>query len=92
MKMLAALILAVLAAAVPARAQAPDTESPKLRISYEDFRKLYDAGKVVVIDTRDEASFAMGHIPGARLIPEADIAKHVAELRRLKKPIVTYCS
>jgi len=92
MKMVAAVIVAVLAAAVPALAQEMDMASPKLRISYEEFKKLYDAGKIVVIDTRDEASFAMGHIPGARTIPADEIGNRLEELRRLKKPIVTYCS
>ena len=92
MRFLAALILAVLPAAVPAAAQQLDLNSPELRISYENFKTLYDAGKIVVVDTRDEASFAMGHIPGARVIPADEIPKHLAELRRLKKPIVTYCS
>ena len=73
--------------------QAPeDTSSPALRIPYEDFKKLYDAKKIVVIDTRDERSYEMGHIPGSRMIPEDEIANHIDELRKLRKPIVTYCS
>ena len=98
-KRLASLILSLLAVvAVTAFAprlpvqQEADISSPTLRIPYSDFKPLYDANKVVVIDTRDPASFDMGHIPGARLIPADDIGKHVDQLRKLHKPIVTYCS
>ena len=92
MTRLAVILLAVLAGVAAPRAQDPDLSSPKLRIAYAEFKPLYDAHKVVVIDTRDEASFDMGHIPGARIIPLAEIDQHVAELKREKKPIVTYCS
>jgi 3-mercaptopyruvate sulfurtransferase SseA len=89
----AVLILSLLAVVVPVRAQdAEDTSSPALRIAYEKFKPLYDARKIVVIDTRDQASFDMGHIPGSRLIPADEIGDHVMELRRLGRPIVTYCS
>lgn len=72
--------------------QSDDLSSPALRITYTDFKKLYDAHKVVVIDTRDERSWEMGHIPGSRVIPADDIGKRIRELRKLGKPIVTYCS
>jgi 3-mercaptopyruvate sulfurtransferase SseA len=89
------LILSLLAAGAAVRAQSQppeDTSSPALRIPYEEFKKLYDAKKIVVIDTRDERSYEMGHIPGSRVIPEDEIVTHVEELRTLQKPIVTYCS
>jgi rhodanese-related sulfurtransferase len=88
----ALVVLAAVAGVAPLRAQDPDLSSPKLRIAYDEFKSLYDAHRVVVIDTRDEASFDMGHIPGARVIPLGEIDQHVAELKREKKPIVTYCS
>jgi rhodanese-related sulfurtransferase len=85
-----ALVCAVVLQA-PAAPTQDDTSSPALRIGYEEFKKLYDDHRVVVVDTRDEKSFEAGHIPGARVIPAADIANHVGELKRLKAPIVTYC-
>jgi rhodanese-related sulfurtransferase len=69
-----------------------DASSPSLRISYEEFKKLYDDHQVLVIDTRDERSFEAGHIPGARVIPVNDIAAHVDELKSETRRIVTYCS
>ncbi|HEX5475149.1 MAG TPA: rhodanese-like domain-containing protein, partial [Vicinamibacterales bacterium] len=73
-------------------APARDVTDPALRMPYAAFITLYRAHAVVVVDTRDRASYDMGHIPGARLIPADDIARHVRELRAAKKPIVTYCS
>jgi 3-mercaptopyruvate sulfurtransferase SseA len=73
-------------------AQEEDIFSPKLRITWDDFKKLYDANKAVVIDVRDEGSFSNGHISGARSIPLDTLEKRIAELRKLKKPIVTYCA
>lgn len=66
--------------------------SPKLRITWEQFKKQYDEGKVVVVDVRDAGSFAAGHIPNARSIPLPQIEKRAAELKKLKKPIVLYCA
>lgn len=91
-KLAAALILSLVAVPALAQQPEPDLSSPTLRIPFEDFVKLYDAKKVVVIDTRDQRSWEMGHIPGSRVIPADDVAAHVAELKKLGKPIVTYCS
>lgn len=96
---LTALILSLLAAVASAAlaqgvvaGQEADISSPALRIPYAVFKPLYDAKKIVVIDTRDVASFNMGHIPGSRVIPADEIGDHVEELRKLHKPIVTYCT
>ena len=45
-----------------------------------------------MIDVRDSGSFARGHIPGAVLIPIDTLEDAVERLRKLGKPIVTYCS
>lgn len=87
-------LLAALGVFTPTHAVAQDDElaSPKLRIAWDDFRQLYDAGNVVVIDVRDSASFVAGHIPGARSVPLPEIEKSVAALKRIRKPIVLYCA
>ena len=54
-------------------------------------KAMMDNNEVAVIDVRNEASYNAGHIKGAKLIPEADILKHIDELPR-DKTIVTYCS
>jgi rhodanese-related sulfurtransferase len=75
-----------------ATAQEDDIYSPKLRIAWDEFKKLYDQKKVVVVDVRGEGGFQTGHIPGARSIPLDDVEKRIPELKKLKKPIVTYCA
>ena len=81
----------VAAAAVGMAAQ-DDLASPKLRIAWDEFRKLYDAKQAVVVDVRDAASFEAGHIPGSRSVPLEQVDARAAELKGLKKPIVLYCA
>ena len=69
-----------------------DTSSPSLRIDWKDFKKLYDAKAIELIDVRGDVVFESGHIPGARSIPLAEVEKRATELRRSKKPIVLYCA
>ena len=83
------LALFVVAAMVPLSGrQAPDGVP---RISLADFKKAFDARAVVVIDVRDPASYAAGHIPGAILVPPEAVAQKAHALRGSKKPIVAYC-
>jgi rhodanese-related sulfurtransferase len=69
------------------------------RISQQDFKKLFDARSVVVVDTRNETSFSSSHIPGAVLLPLEGRAtwpeqyeKTVSSLLTAQKPVVTYCA
>lgn len=74
-----------------AAAAAPMPKSD--RMSMADFKKLYEAGNVVVVDVRSNEAYLGGHIPGALSVPEATINDAVAEkLRKMGKPIATYCS
>ncbi len=82
----------LVASCTGAVAQEETISSPKLRIAWEEFKKLYDEKNVVVIDVRDEGSFQVGHIPGARLVPLDHLEKRIPELKKLKQPIVTYCA
>jgi len=61
------------------------------RITIEELETLIKEGKAYIVDTRNQASYDIGHIPGAHLIPAAEILNHVNELPR-DKTIVTYCS
>ncbi|HVO33060.1 MAG TPA: rhodanese-like domain-containing protein, partial [Elusimicrobiota bacterium] len=49
-----------------------------------------DAGRVIVIDTRDAESFAKEHIPGAVNIPADELPKRLSELAK-DKDVVPYC-
>jgi phage shock protein E len=64
------------------------------RIEIAEFKSLQTAKKVLVVDVRDDQSFAAGHIPGAINIPlgEEERAEHLNRLKAEKRPIVTYCA
>ena len=69
------------------------------RISQQDFKKLIAAKNVVVVDTRVEDVYALGHIPGALLLPlegrltwPESYETTVSVLIASKKPVVAYCA
>ena len=61
------------------------------RITADELHKLWEDGKVLVVDTRNEPSFKQSRIKGAILIPSNEFASRVNELPR-DKMIVTYCT
>jgi 3-mercaptopyruvate sulfurtransferase SseA len=61
------------------------------RITIDEFDAMVKNGEAFVVDVRNQASYDLGHIPGAKLIPAGEIANHINELPR-DKMIVTYCS
>ena len=61
------------------------------RVTVQQLKDLLAKNEAVVIDVRNQASYDMGHIKGARLIPEAEVANRVDELPK-NKLVVTYCS
>ena len=77
---------------ITAAAQNEDLGSPRLRIEWADFKTRYDEKRIVVIDVRAADAFELGHIPGALSIPLDTLDKRVGDLRKLKKPLVTYCA
>jgi len=63
------------------------------RIAMAEFKKLLAGNNVVVIDVRSTEAYAGGHIPGALSMPEETLNPAVAEkLKRMGKPVATYCS
>ena len=69
------------------------------RISQQDFKKLIAAKNVVIVDTRVEDVYSLGHIPGALLLPlegrltwPESYETTVAALIASKKPVVAYCA
>ena len=61
------------------------------RVTVSELKDLLARNEALVIDVRNEASYNMGHIRGAKLIPEAEVANRMDELPR-NKLVVTYCS
>lgn len=47
-------------------------------------------GELALLDVRDAAAYAAGHIPGALSLPLADLPARMAELDR-GRAYVTYC-
>jgi SAM-dependent methyltransferase len=71
---------------------AAEWKSPTLRIPVDEFKQLQAKGGVLVLDVRDAEHYRAGHLPGAILMPLDTVEARAAELRREKRPIVTYCS
>jgi predicted sulfurtransferase len=102
MRMLLALLTVALLGHTHAGA-AVGTPAPQAldapRISQQDFKKLIAAKNVIIVDTRNEDAFPLGHIPGAILLPlEGQMTwpdsyeKTVATLLATPKTVVTYCA
>jgi predicted sulfurtransferase len=89
---LAIMILAVLAQSASSPDGAP-------RITQSDFKKLIAAKNVIIVDTRNREAYALGHIPGAILLPLEGLVSWPAEyeptaamLQKAKQPVVAYCA
>ncbi len=61
------------------------------RVTADEMDDMVKKGQAIIVDVRNQASYDMGHIPGAKLIPAGEILNHLNELPR-DKMIVTYCS
>ena len=70
-----------------------DVLVPYEQITAEDAKKLMDTeSDYSIVDARTEEEFAEGHIPGAILIPEYEIADRAqAELPDKDQLILVYC-
>lgn len=83
----------LLSAAVRAQIDAP-------RITQQEFKKLFAAKNVVIVDTRVADVFELGHIPGAVQLPlegrmtwpEEYEKTVVPMLLKTRKPVVVYCA
>jgi thiosulfate sulfurtransferase len=64
-----------------------DTFAP---ISVEDAHKLLSKGNVTLVDIRDRASFAVGHIEGAQHI-DSDNLQTFIQAADLDSPLIVYC-
>ncbi|MDR2244493.1 MAG: rhodanese-like domain-containing protein [Burkholderiales bacterium] len=66
--------------------------SPATGVSTLEAIKLINAGGVVVIDVRDSAAYAEGHLGSATNIPLAEIRGKLPELRKKSpKNVLVYC-
>ena len=70
---------------------APAPPDNSRRINVKQAQDLVSQGQAYFVDVRNQAAFDQGHIPGAKLIPFAEVAARTGELPR-DKTIITYCS
>jgi len=62
------------------------------KISAEEAKKMMDAGGVTVVDVRSAAEYAMGHVPGAALVPLDSLAAQAkTALPSLDATLLVYC-
>jgi rhodanese-related sulfurtransferase len=69
------------------------------RISQAEFKRLFTAKAVAVVDTRAEPEYSRAHVPGAISLGDADMSagvpaalQAVAALKKAKRPVVVYCA
>lgn len=61
-------------------------------VSPTDAVLLINRSNATVIDVRDDAEFAAGHINEAKHIPLAQLEERIKELHKLKdKPVIVHC-
>ena len=54
--------------------------------------RLLDAGKAVAVDVREPDEYAVGHIPGAKLLPLGEVNSRAAEVLPEKEAtLLVYC-
>jgi 3-mercaptopyruvate sulfurtransferase SseA len=70
---------------------APTPPDNARRINVQQAQDLVARGQAYFVDVRNQPAFDQGHIPGAKLIPFAEVADRTGELPR-DKTIITYCS
>ena len=62
-------------------------------VSVTDATLLINRQDAVVIDVREAAEFAVGHLPDARHMPQASVAGRLGELESFKdRPLVVCCA
>jgi rhodanese-related sulfurtransferase len=54
--------------------------------------QLINRNQAVVVDVREEAEFAAGHVVGSRHVPQSKLSERLSELHKLKnKSLVIVC-
>ena len=62
------------------------------KVSVLQATQKINAGKTILVDVRDAAVFATGHVPDAKNIPLKELANRVGELEKFKsKSVIVVC-
>lgn len=79
-------------ATLPLTSAATEATYPEIpRVSQADAKAAFDAKTAVFVDARPEASYAVGHIPGALSIPVDQALDLMGKLNKTDW-IITYCT
>jgi rhodanese-related sulfurtransferase len=71
----------------------PTLQRGGARVSLLQATQMLNQGKSVVLDIRDQADFAAGHIRDARHIPLKELKSRISELDKFKsKSVIVVCS
>lgn len=63
-----------------------------VKVSVLQATQLINQGKGVIVDVREPAEFAAGHLRDAKNIPLKELPKRIGELDKFKsKPVITVC-
>lgn len=68
-----------------------ENDSSVPRITPEEAKKDFDAGRAIFVDSRGDAAFNDEHLPDALSIPAGSTEDKYAQLPKGKK-IIVYCS
>src|SRR4051794_190677 len=80
------------AAAKPAPSVvAQATPEEARRVTVDELKKMLDAGKAVIYDTRAKGAYDAEHIKGSLSLPFDQVAAHIEELPK-DKTVVFYCT
>jgi rhodanese-related sulfurtransferase/rubrerythrin len=60
-------------------------------VEADDFLQGRDAGTYTLLDVRQPGEYEEGHLPGAKLVPLADLGRRMGELDR-GRPTIVYCA
>jgi 3-mercaptopyruvate sulfurtransferase SseA len=61
------------------------------RVTVDEVRKMLDAGKAVIYDTRAKEAYEQEHIKGSLSMPYGEVAQRAGELPK-DKTVVFYCT
>jgi len=62
------------------------------KVSILQATQMFNQGKILLVDVREEAEFAKGHMRDAKNIPLKQLADRVGELDKFKgKPVIVVC-
>jgi rhodanese-related sulfurtransferase len=70
----------------------PQLQRRGQKVSVLQATQLINRGKVLVLDVREPAAFANGHLPDAKNIPLKELSNRMGELDKFKaKSVITVC-